>query len=314
MLPYGLGRSYGDSCLNDGNGLLDTHLLDRFIAFDPESGELECEAGVSLADILALLTSRPADEPRWFLPVTPGTKFVTVGGAIANDVHGKSHHSTGCFGTHVRSLRLLRSNGIAVDCSPEQNVDLFRATLGGLGLTGLILSARLALARVPGFWLETEDLRYDDLDAFFRLSEESHAGWQYTVAWVDCLARGRSLGRGVFSRARHSARLPQRRRAFRRKATIRHALRRPELAAQPPQRRHLQRTSLAPIPTTAETAVARIRPGAVSARRHRPLEPAVRPARFFSVQCVIPDAFAREGIQLLLERVAESGQSSFSRC
>ncbi len=312
MLPYGLGRSYGDSCLNDGQALLDTRLLDRFIAFDPSTGELECEAGVSLADILALVTTRPTHEPRWFLPVTPGTKFVTVGGAIANDVHGKSHHSTGCFGTHVLSLRLLRSDGIAIDCSPEQNVDLFRATLGGLGLTGLILSARLALTRVAGYWLETEDLRYDDLDAFFRLSEESHDEWQYTVAWVDCLARGRNLGRGVFSRARHCARIPLRSGApFAPEPRLTMPFDAPGFL--------LNRHTVG-----AFNAFRWRRFPRQSKRQLRPFDPVLYPLDaiahwnrlygrrgFFQYQCVIPDTIARKGVQLLLERVAESGQSSF---
>ena len=268
------------------------------------------QAGVSLADILALLISRPAHEPRWFLPVTPGTKFVTVGGAIANDVHGKSHHSTGCFGAHVRSLRLLRSDGITLDCSLEQNVDLFRATLGGLGLTGLILSARVALTRVAGFWLETEDFRYDDLDAFFRLSEESHAEWQYTVAWVDCLARGRSLGRGVFSRARHCARLPpgagapfaaKPRFAMRFDAPgfllNRHsvgafnAFRWRRFARQPKRELRAFDQVLYPLDAIADW-------NRLYGRRG-----------FFQYQCVIPDASARKGVQSLLERVAESGKA-----
>lgn len=312
VLPYGLGRSYGDCCLNDGHVLLDTHALDRFIAFDPATGELECEAGVSLADILALLTSRPAHEPRWFLPVTPGTKFVTVGGAIANDVHGKSHHSTGCFGTHVRSLRLLRSDGTALDCSSDDNAELFRATVGGLGLTGLIVSARLELARVAGFQLETEDVRYDDLDAFFRLSDESKADWQYTVAWVDCLARGRRLGRGVFTRARHSADAAQCATAtYTRKPRFampvdapgfllnRHSVRAfnafrwQRFPRQPKRGLHAFDQVLYPLDAIADW-------NRLYGRRG-----------FFQYQCVIPNALARDAVQRLLERVAESGQSSF---
>lgn len=203
LLPYGLGRSYGDCCLNPDGVLLETRGLDRLLSFDAERGIVHCEAGVSLADLLVTVVGRPApDGGVWFLPVTPGTRFVTVGGAIANDVHGKNHETAGSFGHHLIDLLLLRSDGTIVRCAHDENADLFRATIGGLGLTGLILEARLQLVSVPSLWLENEDLRFEDLEGFFRLAEDSR-GWTYTVAWIDCLARGRSLGRGIFSRARH---------------------------------------------------------------------------------------------------------------
>ena len=140
MLPYGNGRSYGDVCLNDGGTLLAARGLDRYLAFDADAGILRCEAGATFAEILDLIVARG-----WFLPVTPGTRFVTVGGAIANDVHGKNHHRAGTFGEHVRCLELLRSDGSRVECSREQNPDLFRATIGGLGLSGLITWAEFSL-------------------------------------------------------------------------------------------------------------------------------------------------------------------------
>ncbi|MFC0408652.1 FAD-binding oxidoreductase [Roseomonas elaeocarpi] len=206
VLPFGQGRSYGDSCLNGGGVLVDTAGLDRFLRFDREAGVIEAEAGVTLAQILLLL-GRAAEPGRsWFLPVTPGTKFVTVGGAIANDVHGKNHHSAGCFGNHVLWLDLLRSDGTVLRCSPTENAELFAATVGGLGLTGLVLAAAIQLKPVPSLWLEAEDIRYDTLREFHQLSAESLAEWDYTVAWVDCLARGPALGRGIFSRARHVSR------------------------------------------------------------------------------------------------------------
>ena len=133
FLPFGNGRSYGDVCLNDGGVLIDTSPLDRFISFDEEKGILRCEAGVLLQDILRLVVPKG-----WFLSVTPGTQFVTLGGAIANDVHGKNHHKAGTFGCHVRRFELLRSDGERLSCSPGQNTNWFKATIGGLGLTGLI--------------------------------------------------------------------------------------------------------------------------------------------------------------------------------
>ena len=201
MLAYGMGRSYGDACLNENGILLDARGLNRFIRFDRETGLLECEAGVSLDDILTL--AAPAG---WFLPVTPGTRWITVGGAIANDVHGKNHHRAGTFGCHVRGFELWRSSGERRHCTATENADLFRATIGGLGLTGLILSATIQLRRVDSPHITMERIRFEKLDDFFPLSRESDASFEYTVAWVDCLAKGRSLGRGAFMRGNHATR------------------------------------------------------------------------------------------------------------
>ena len=200
MLPFGNGRSYGDSCLNDGGLLLDARGLDRFISFDLERGVICCEAGVMLRDILDLVVPRG-----WFLPVSPGTKFVTVGGAIANDVHGKNHHCAGSFGCHVRQFELMRSDGSRWRCSRTENPEWFSATIGGLGLTGVILWAELDLHRVAGAAMDIETIRFRDLGEFFRLTSESDASFNYTVAWVDCASRGKSLGRGIFTRANHSS-------------------------------------------------------------------------------------------------------------
>ncbi len=202
VLAFGNGRSYGDVCLNDGGTLIDMRGLQRLVAFDAESGVLEVEAGVTLASVLALLTRTATRARTWFLPVSPGTKFITVGGAIANDVHGKNHHLAGCFGRHVLSLRLLRSDGETLRCSPQENRDLFAATIGGLGLTGLVLSATIQLKRVASMWLECEDVRVDSLAGFTEWSEASKV-WDYTVGWIDCLAGGAHVGRGIFTRARH---------------------------------------------------------------------------------------------------------------
>jgi FAD/FMN-containing dehydrogenase len=198
VLPYACGRSYGDSCLNDGGLLLDTGGLDRMIAFEEERGLLRCEAGVTLAEILALIVPRG-----WFLPVVPGTRWVSVGGAIANDIHGKNHHRAGTFGAHVTRLELLRSSGDRIVCTPDDEV--FRATVGGLGLTGLILWAEIRLKPVPGPGIAMERIRFSGLDAFFDLAAED-ADYEYTAAWVDCLARGRRMGRGIYLRGDHAPR------------------------------------------------------------------------------------------------------------
>lgn len=199
VLPYGLGRSYGDSCLNAGGTLIDTAALNRFMAFDQETGLICCEAGVTLADILKLIVPLG-----WFLPTTPGTKFVTVGGAIANDVHGKNHHKAGTFGCHVTRFELLRSDGQQVICSPTENAELFRATIGGLGLTGLILWAEFQLRRVSGPFIAKEQIRFESVDEFFDINDDSDTDFEYTMSWVDCLATGKSLGRGLYMRGNHS--------------------------------------------------------------------------------------------------------------
>lgn len=193
-LPYGMGRSYGDVCLNPMGTLWETQSLDHFIAFDESNGRMRCEAGVLLRDIQNLMMPKG-----WMLPVTPGTQWITVGGAIANDVHGKNHHIQGSFGDHVLSLTLARTQGGTFNCGPEERSDWFSATVGGLGLTGVITQAELQLKRIQGPWLDAETIPYQSLDEFFHLSSESESGWEHTVSWIDCLAGSR--GKGLFMRA-----------------------------------------------------------------------------------------------------------------
>ena len=196
-LAHGLGRSYGDVCLNGGGRLVRTGRLDRIIAADWSTGVVRAEAGLTIGGLLSVCVPRG-----WFVPVTPGTKFVTLGGAVANDVHGKNHHGAGTFGCHVRALGLLRG-GEAVEIGPAARPHLFAATVGGLGLTGLIAWVEIQLQPVSSSDFEAQTLRLSDLDGFFRAAEDSR-GWPYTVAWVDCLAAGRRLGRGLFNRGRHA--------------------------------------------------------------------------------------------------------------
>jgi FAD/FMN-containing dehydrogenase len=201
VLPHGQGRSYGDCCLNNGGVLLDTLGLDRFIGYDVQTGILQCEAGVSLDAILQLIVPKG-----WFLPATPGTQFVTVGGAVANDIHGKNHHCGGSFGCHVKAMEVLRSDGERVLCTPDRNAALFRATIGGMGLTGLILWVEFRLQPIAGPYIASEQIRFRKLDEFFELSAESDKSYEYTVAWVDCVSPGQKLGRGIFMRGNHSPR------------------------------------------------------------------------------------------------------------
>lgn len=198
VLPFGNGRSYGDVCLNRGGVVLDTRGLDRFIAFDPLTGVLRCEAGLLLADVLKLVVPEG-----WILPVMPGTRYATIGGALANDVHGKNHQHAGTFGCHVTALELLRSDGSRMVCTSGQNADWFGATIGGLGLTGLVTWVELQLRRIGGPLVSEESIKFANLDEFFALSDTSDERYEYTVAWVDCVSRGDALGRGLFARANH---------------------------------------------------------------------------------------------------------------
>lgn len=198
-LPFGNGRSYGDSCLNEGGFLLDARGLDRLINFDLQKGILQCESGVLLSEILSL--SVPCG---WFPPVVPGTKSVTIGGAIANDIHGKNHHRAGTFGCHVRRLELLRSDGRRLLCSPSENAAFFKATIGGMGLTGMILWAELELKRIQSPLMKVETIPFEGIDDFLELCTESDPHYEYTVAWIDCMAASVPLGRGLFIRGNHS--------------------------------------------------------------------------------------------------------------
>ncbi len=196
LIARGLGRSYGDSAL--AAEVVQTQALDHLLSFDESSGELRCAAGVSLDQLLQVFLPRG-----WMLPVVPGTRFVSVGGAIASDVHGKNHHVAGTFGQHVTRLSLLQASGEVVECAPAQNSHLFNATCGGMGLTGIILDATLRLQRVPGSAILQQTLRSANLEEVVAQFEE-HAAATYSVAWLDCLARGNALGRALLYLGEHA--------------------------------------------------------------------------------------------------------------
>lgn len=197
-IAYGNGRSYGDMCLNPGGVLWHTRGLDRLCSWNAETGMLVCESGVLLRDIQQTFVPKG-----WMLPVTPGTQFVTVGGAVANDVHGKNHHAMGSFGDQILRLWLARSDGQIIECTRDQASEWFFATIGGMGLTGVIVRVELKLRRISGPWLDTETIPYGSLDEFFGLSDASEAAWEHTVSWIDCLSGERT--RGIFMRAKPSA-------------------------------------------------------------------------------------------------------------
>lgn len=302
-LPYGNGRSYGDSCLNPGGALLATRGLDRFIAFDEASGELECEAGTLLEDILALAVPRG-----WFLPVMPGTSLATVGGAIANDVHGKNHAAAGSFGDWVRELELLRSDGSRLCCSPTSNAELFRATVGGLGLTGLVVRARLQLRRVAGPGMSIETRRFRCLSEYFELVRAT-ATSEYRVAWIDCLAHGAALGRGVYSHGDHAPGGVPAPSARQRRGSVPMEL--PVSLVNGLSLRAFNRLYYAAAPARPRRQVVHYRPFFF------PLDGIGRwnrlygPRGFLQHQCVLPPASEEAATAEMLGRIAASGQGSF---
>lgn len=194
VLCRGLGRSYGDASLPPRTHpeAVNTTLADRILHFDRDSGVFRAEAGFSLAELNRLFLKEG-----WFSPVSPGTKFVTLGGMVAADVHGKNQHQDGNFGHHVRSLRMRVADGRVLECSPTQHADLFRATVGGMGLTGHILEVEFTLKRIASSWIWQESRRIADIDEFQDALEETAPKWPYTMGWIDCLATGAQLGRGI---------------------------------------------------------------------------------------------------------------------
>jgi FAD/FMN-containing dehydrogenase len=196
-IVYGMGRSYGDVCLNPRGSLIMSRGLDRFCSFDIKSGELTCEAGVLIKNIQTIGAANG-----WMLPVTPGTQNVTVGGAIANDVHGKNHHLQACFTNHLNWIRLERTDGEEILCSRDSNFEWFEATCGGLGLTGIIKEVSFNLRPIESCWLETETIAYSNLSEFLELSKESQDSWEYGVSWIDFSSSRKT--RGIFTRGNHS--------------------------------------------------------------------------------------------------------------
>ncbi|MFZ5442832.1 MAG: FAD-binding oxidoreductase [Myxococcota bacterium] len=199
VLFRGLGRSYGDSSLPPPTSplVVNTTRANRIIRFEPATGLLRAEAGLSLVELNRTFLPRG-----WFVPVTPGTSLVTLGGMVAADVHGKNHHVDGCFGAHVRRLRMRVADGRVLECGPDLERELFLATVGGMGLTGQILEVEFGLRRIPTPWIWQESERVADIDEYVEKLKEAAAAWPMTVGWLDCLARGKHLGRGFLMKGR----------------------------------------------------------------------------------------------------------------
>ena len=305
LLAHGMGRSYGDVCLNPDASLLHTRALDHFIAFDPEAGLLTAEAGLTLDALMRFSVPRG-----WFPPVVPGTRFVTLGGAIASDVHGKNHHHAGSFGVHVQAFTLRRSDGSVLNVTPGDTPDWFAATVGGLGLTGLIETVTLQLAPVRSAWMRAWSERFDSLEAFWELDARAEREWPYTVAWIDCLNPGVDgrVGRGIYSGARHAT-------------------------TEPAGRGYRERLRGVPLDPPV-SLVNRLTLRAFNHLYYRqPVHPTPRAVHhlpwlfpldairhwnriygrrgFYQYQCVLPPQAARDGVQALLDTIAASGQGSF---
>ena len=314
-LAFGNGRSYGDVCLNPNGHLWHTTGLNKFIAFDETSGRLVCEAGVLLRDIQRLCVSRG-----WMLPVTPGTQLITVGGAIANDVHGKNHHAVGSFGDHVLGLSLVRTNGEALSLDWVNTPAWMSATVGGLGLTGVIVTAELQLRRVSSPWLRTETLPYQGLSEFFDLADASEHDWEHTVSWIDCLAG--KTARGIFMRAnplsaQQVATMPSLRAAL--TAQNRKMQRKPLTMPFVPPVSLVNGLSLRPF-NLAYYQLQKLKSGFDVAHYEPffyPLDNLQHwnrmygPRGFYQYQSVVPREVGHDAVQAMLDAIAHSGEGSF---
>jgi FAD/FMN-containing dehydrogenase len=277
--------------------------MDRLICANWETGVLRAEPGITLEQILEVAIPRG-----WMLPVTPGTKYATLGGAIANDVHGKNHHVRGTWGCHVRQFMLARSDGAALLCTPDLNAELYAATIGGLGLTGFILWAEIQLMPIRSSQIDVTSIRFDNLGEFFALSDALDPLHEYSVAWVDCLGRGAQLGRGIFMTGDHAAAGP----------------------LEVDRRRKRKVPFTFPVPVFNKATLRAFNGLYYHRQRTREVHATVSYDRYFypldsllewnriygrqgfqQYQCVVPRAVAREATREMLKAIAASGNGSF---
>jgi FAD/FMN-containing dehydrogenase len=302
-LAVGNRRSYSDVCLADGGRLVDMTGLNRLCSFDPETGMLVAEAGLTIDALLKHFVPLG-----FFVPVTPGTRFVTLGGAVANDVHGKNHHRAGTFGSHVRSLVLERSGEGSVRLTPRRTPGLFAATVGGLGLTGMITEVELQLQRIPSSQIEVDTLACDTLDELCEGLAAGDAEFEHNVAWIDCTASGSRLGRGLLSRGNWSDEGPL------------------EPHREPKRKMPTDRVGALLNPLTLKLFNLGYHAKGTATAGHGlshydpflyPLDSILHWNRlygrsgFYQYQCVIPDAAGREPIRELLAAISASGEGSF---
>ncbi len=309
LIARGQGRSYGDAALNENGRVLLTERVNRLLEFDMQKGILRAEAGMTLAEILEVIVPRG-----WFLPVTPGTRFVSLGGCVAADVHGKNHHHDGSFGDHVLGIELILADGSHVMCTPAEKPELFWATVGGMGLTGIIGEVKLKLIPIFSDYVQVRHHVADNLEQLFRLMQDSAFDDRYTVAWIDSMARGAQLGRGIAMCGHHAT-----------EEEFRPGFRNP---GKPKRSRSIPfnfpALMLNPMSISAFNALYYRRAGGKRepflsgyAPYFYPLDAIGNWNRmygkrgFVQYQCVIPEAAAFEGIKRLLQELSDSRRPSF---
>jgi decaprenylphospho-beta-D-ribofuranose 2-oxidase len=303
VIAHGGGRAYGDAALNSAGRVLLTRRLDRMLAFDPQTGLLETEPGVSFADLLATFLPRG-----WLAPATPGTAFATLGGAIANDVHGKNHDRMGSFGDHVAWIDLMLPSGEAVRVTEASHPRLFQATVGGLGLTGLVTGLGLRMMRVPSGAVRVRERRCRDLDSFLAALAEARSRATYSVGWIDGLAQGGALGRGILEEAEPepSASLASdARRAWRVPLDF------PGFVLNGATVALFNAAYYRRVPAGGRERISGYGRFLYPLDSIRDWNHIYGTGGFYQFQCVLPDESAPQGLRRMLEEIASSGRASF---
>ena len=303
VIAHGAGRSYGDEALNDGGRVILTHRLSRLLSFDQASGELVCEPGVTFRDLLDVFL------PRGFLfPVSPGTAFTTIGGAVANDIHGKNHDSAGSFGDHVNWVDVMLPSGEVVRASPTEDPELFAATIGGLGLTGVILRICFTMKHVPSAYVTVQEQRIPDLDSFLSAFADYRDRTTFSVGWIDGMSKGSSFGRGTLQTGEFAEGEGF---GIQDSRALGIPFELPSVALNPAGVRLFNAAYYRRIPPEGRT-----RRRAIPAFFY-PLDGIHHWNRmygrrgFFQFQCVLPDAEAPAGLRRLLEEIVGSRSASF---
>ena len=310
LTARGLGRSYGDASLNTEGAVVLTERFGCLLGFDEETAVLHCEASVSLAEIIETFLPRG-----YFFPVTPGTQFITIGGAIAADVHGKNHHHSGSMSAWLLDFRLMTASGEVLDCSRERHANVFWATVGAMGLTGVILDARIRLQPVETSHMNTEHEQLRNVDELLERSADNESDYAYSVAWIDCLSRGRALGRSVLLRANHAplvdlpAKLRDRPLELPSPRTPRVPFTLPNFALSRPSMRLFNEAYYRTHPT--RHFVSDCRSYFYPLDSIRDWNRGYGSRGVVQYQCLLPQAVAREGLIEILERLSSSGFGSF---
>jgi decaprenylphospho-beta-D-ribofuranose 2-oxidase len=311
LVARGAGRAYGDAAINGPGRVIDFTRFDRMLNFDAQSGRLRCEAGVTIGDLIDTFLPRG-----FFPPVVPGTRFVTLGGALAADVHGKNHHRDSSFAAHVTNFDLMVASGQVLRCSREENADLFAATAGGMGLTGIVLEVELTLRRVESAWLAGEVVRAANIDAAMEAFERADREFDYSMAWIDCVSGGSALGRSVITLGNFATReqLGPKQRAAPLRIKPRTGLRvpfdLPAFALNPLTVRTFNAVYYQLHPSTPRTLID-------CERFFFPLDSIREWNRmygadgFVQYQCVFPDKASREGLVAMLDAITQGRRGSF---